>query len=55
MDATSASASEMLFNPKGSTSTLATLGDKKAGKLFTGDPCGLSLDPNWKAEKKNIN
>ncbi|MCU0454958.1 MAG: alpha/beta hydrolase [Bacteroidales bacterium] len=29
-------------------------GDKKAGKLFTGEPCGLSLDPNWKVEKKNI-
>lgn len=29
-------------------------GDKKAAKLFTGEPCGLSSDPNWKAEKKNI-
>lgn len=29
-------------------------GDKKAGKMFTGDPCGLSQDPNWKVEKKNI-
>ena len=29
-------------------------GDKEAGKMFTGNPCGLSKDPNWKAEKKNI-
>jgi len=29
-------------------------GDNEAGKMFTGDPCGLSLDPNWKVEKKNI-
>lgn len=29
-------------------------GDKKAGSLFTGEPCGLSKDPNWKVEKKNI-
>jgi len=30
-------------------------GDDKAGKLFTGEPCGLSLDPNWKTQRKNIN
>ena len=30
-------------------------GDNEAGKMFTGDPCGLSGDPNWKVEKKNIN
>ncbi len=29
-------------------------GDEEAGKMFTGEPCGLSQDPNWKAEKKNI-
>ena len=29
-------------------------GDNEAGKLFTGEPCGLSLDPTWKTEKKNI-
>jgi hypothetical protein len=29
-------------------------GDKKAGEMFTGEPCGLSKDPNWKAEKKNF-
>jgi len=29
-------------------------GDKEAGKMFTGNPCGLSKDPNWKVEKKNI-
>lgn len=29
-------------------------GDKEAGKMFTGNPCGLSKDPNWKTEKKNI-
>jgi hypothetical protein len=29
-------------------------GDKEAGKLFTGDPCGLSKQPGWKVEKKNI-
>jgi len=28
--------------------------DKKAGKLFTGTPCGLSKDPDWKVDKKNI-
>jgi hypothetical protein len=29
-------------------------GDKEAGKMFTGNPCGLSKDPIWKVEKKNI-
>lgn len=29
-------------------------GDKKAGKLFSGKSCGLSKDPNWKVEKKNM-
>jgi hypothetical protein len=29
-------------------------GDNAAGKMFTGDPCGLSQNPNWKVEKKNI-
>jgi hypothetical protein len=29
-------------------------GDKEAGKMFTGEPCGLSREPGWKAEKKNI-
>jgi hypothetical protein len=29
-------------------------GDKEAGKMFTGEPCGLSQVPGWKAEKKNI-
>jgi hypothetical protein len=29
-------------------------GDEEAGKMFTGEPCGLSQTPNWKAEKKNI-
>lgn len=29
-------------------------GDNEAGKMFTGDPCGLSQNPNWKVEKKNI-
>ena len=28
--------------------------DNEAGKMFTGDPCGLSQNPNWKVEKKNI-
>jgi hypothetical protein len=28
--------------------------DNEAGKMFIGDPCGLSLDPNWKVEKKII-
>jgi hypothetical protein len=29
-------------------------GDQEAGKMFTGDPCGLSGSPIWKSEKKNI-
>ena len=29
-------------------------GDKEAGKMFAGDPCGLAQDKNWKVEKKNI-
>lgn len=29
-------------------------GDQQAAKLFTGQPSGLSKDPNWKAEKKNM-
>jgi len=29
-------------------------GDKEAGKLFTGEPSGLSKNPGWKVEKKNI-
>jgi hypothetical protein len=29
-------------------------GDNEAGKMFTGNPCGLSKDPQWKAEKKNM-
>ncbi len=29
-------------------------GDKEAAKMFTGEPCGLSQMPGWKAEKKNI-
>ena len=29
-------------------------GDKEAGNMFTGDPCGLSRDPVWKVEKKGI-
>jgi hypothetical protein len=29
-------------------------GDKETAKLFTGDPCLLSKDPNWKTESKNI-
>ncbi len=29
-------------------------GDKEAAKMFTGNPCGLSKDPNWKVEKKNM-
>jgi hypothetical protein len=29
-------------------------GDNEAGKMFTGDPCGLAQNPNWKVEKKNI-
>lgn len=29
-------------------------GDKEAGKLFAGQPCGLSNDPNWTVDKKNM-
>jgi hypothetical protein len=29
-------------------------GDKEAGKMFTGDPCGLAQNPLWKVEKKRI-
>ena len=29
-------------------------GDKEAGKMFSGNPCGLSKDPNWKTDKKNM-
>jgi hypothetical protein len=29
-------------------------GDEKAGELFSGEPCELSKDPNWKVEKKNL-
>lgn len=29
-------------------------GNTDAGKMFTGNPCGLSQNPLWKAEKKNI-
>lgn len=29
-------------------------GDKEAGKMFTGNPCGLASDANWKVEKKNM-
>jgi hypothetical protein len=29
-------------------------GDKEAAKMFTGNPCLLSQDVNWKVEKKNI-
>ena len=29
-------------------------GDKEAGMLFTGEPCGLSLREGWTCEKKNI-
>jgi len=29
-------------------------GDKKAAKMFTGNPCGLANDPNWKVQKKNM-
>jgi hypothetical protein len=28
--------------------------DTEAGKMFTGNPSGLSKDPNWKVEKKNM-
>jgi hypothetical protein len=29
-------------------------GDTEAGKLFTGNPCGLAQDKKWTVEKKNI-
>jgi hypothetical protein len=29
-------------------------GDKEAGKLFTGNPCGLAQDKKWTVDKKNI-
>jgi len=29
-------------------------GDKGAGKLFSGEPAGLSKNPNWRIEKKNM-
>lgn len=29
-------------------------GDKEAGKVFTGDPAGLSSNSNWRFEKKNM-
>lgn len=29
-------------------------GDPEAGKLFNGDPCGLSQSAEWSVEKKNI-
>ena len=29
-------------------------GDKEAGKMFTGNPCGLAQNPLWKVEKKNM-
>jgi dienelactone hydrolase len=28
--------------------------DKEAGKMFTGNPAGLSKNPNWTVDKKNI-
>jgi hypothetical protein len=28
--------------------------DKEAGKMFTGNPVGLSKNPNWKVDSKNI-
>ena len=28
--------------------------DKAAGKMFTGDPAGLSSNPNWKVDRKNM-
>lgn len=30
------------------------MGDEKAGELFTGNPCGLSVFKVWKTEKKNL-
>jgi hypothetical protein len=29
-------------------------GDTEAGKMFTGNPPGLSKDANWKVDKKNL-
>lgn len=29
-------------------------GDEDAGKLFTGNPCGLSQSKVWRVEKKNL-
>jgi hypothetical protein len=29
-------------------------GDKEAAKMFTGNPAGLSKNPLWKIEKKNM-
>ena len=29
-------------------------GDKEAGAMFTGNPCGLASRPDWTVEKKNI-
>jgi dienelactone hydrolase len=29
-------------------------GDKEAAKMFVGNPAGLSTNPNWKVDKKNI-
>ncbi len=29
-------------------------GDAEAGKMFTGNPCGLSQNPLWKVDKKRI-
>ncbi|WP_233222092.1 alpha/beta hydrolase [Allosphingosinicella deserti] len=29
-------------------------GDSGAGRMFTGDPCGLCTDPSWKVERKGI-
>ncbi|MBN1972938.1 MAG: hypothetical protein JW787_04825 [Sedimentisphaerales bacterium] len=29
-------------------------GDKEAGKMFTGNPCGLVQDKKWTVDKKNI-
>jgi hypothetical protein len=29
-------------------------GDNTAGQLFRGEPAGLSKNPNWRVEKKNM-
>jgi hypothetical protein len=29
-------------------------GDKEAGAMFTGSPCGLASRPDWTVDKKNI-